>query len=529
MNIHPSIRICTLASALSWLASGDAAAQATDPATPGPFTPSVVTATIPVTGGASLETDLYFPGDGAGGVAAAAGACPVVVFAHGFSRTPARYTDFGELLASRGFIVLLPDFPCGPFGCDHSKNADDLVAVIDWILARNGDSGSIFEGRVRTRDVGVSGHSAGGLWSLVAASRDPRIRAAAPMDPVDSNQLGVQALAAARSPIAISYSEPSSCNANGSAEDLYAAVVSQRRGVRLIGANHCDPEKDLDFLGCALICGAWNAERHQRYLRYVSGWFEYYLNCDPAYASWVWGDVVQADVAEGRVDYDGVPSPAAPVGVVAELYAGARIRRAPPSQCAGVTGWRVYRDEGVGQLLVADGLGPQVTEWIDTTVQPGRSYTYVVRDWFGDFLGEAESADSAPAVVSVPTVSPLEAAATGSVALTLVPAPGDALQLSFAPAPCATDHTAYWGIAADRLDGGPRWTGQSCFLGAEGAAVVEVPVPDAGSLLYLVVVGNDGSVEGSYGESSDGQRRLPIETPTGCAYGWWPAATCDER
>ena len=55
-------------------------------------------------------------------------------------------------------------------------------------------------------------------------------------------------------------------------ELLYAAANPRKRGVKLVGANHCDPEKDNDVLGCVLTCGAWNATRHKRYLRYVTGW-----------------------------------------------------------------------------------------------------------------------------------------------------------------------------------------------------------------------------------------------------------------
>ena len=56
------------------------------------------------------------------------------------------------------------------------------------------------------------------MWSLVAAGRDSRIAAVAPLDPVDNAALGVDALPGARAAIAVTYSEPSSCNANGSAE-----------------------------------------------------------------------------------------------------------------------------------------------------------------------------------------------------------------------------------------------------------------------------------------------------------------------
>lgn len=339
---------------LALLAVAASAAAATDPGLPGPFTPGILTTSIPATQGASLASDIHFPDDGSGGVDPAAGACPVVVFGHGFSRTKARYVDLGRHLASRGYVVVIPNF--AGFA-DHSRNADDLSACVDFVLAENASPSSRFFGRIDEDAIGSSGHSAGGLSSLVALARDPRLKASAPLDPVDNGGLGVAALATVSRPVAITDSEPSACNADGSARDLLAAANAPRRGVRIIGANHCDPEMPSEFL-CGLTCGAANAARQALYRKVVTGWLEMYLRCDPSYEPWVSGAEMQADVAAGLVSYEALPDPP-PLpctGAPPDEVTGLRVAKSPSGDDAVLTWdpaiatpevleYRVYRDQ----------------------------------------------------------------------------------------------------------------------------------------------------------------------------------------
>lgn len=202
--------------------------------------------------------------------------------------------------------MLIPNFAGGS---DHSRNADDLSKCLDWIVARNSDGASRYFGAVRTTRMGATGHSAGGMSALVAASRDRRIRAVASMDPVDNNNLGVNALASVTIPVAITYSEPSSCNANGSATLLYAAAPGAKRGIKIVGANHTDPQ---DPAGAVSIftCGSANAARQTLYRRYMTGWFEYYLKSDASYAPFVLnlaGGQTAADLAANRITYARTP------------------------------------------------------------------------------------------------------------------------------------------------------------------------------------------------------------------------------
>ena len=125
------------------------------------------------------------------------------------------------------------------------------------------------------------------------------------MDPVDNGGQGVAALAIVAAPVAITYSEPSSCNANGSALTLYTAARAPKRGMRVVGANHTDPQ-DPASPSSALFCGSANSGRQALYRRYMTGWFEYHLRGDAAYGPWVFnqpGGPLASDLGSNKVTY----------------------------------------------------------------------------------------------------------------------------------------------------------------------------------------------------------------------------------
>jgi dienelactone hydrolase len=278
------------------------ALEVSDPALNGPFPSHATTVSIPGTQGANLGTDLYYPGD-AGSVATDAGTCPVIVLGHGFSQSKSNHANQGRHLATRGYIVLMPQ---SNEASNHSRFADDFSKCIDWVVARNGDTASVLYQRVRVSRVGVSGHSAGGLSAILAASRDARIRAVSVMDPVDNGGQGVAVLPNIKAPVAITYSEPSSCNANGSALVLYSAATAPKRGILIVGANHSDPQDPASFTSI-LFCGSANSTRQSLYRRYMTGWFEYHLRGDARYGPWIQnqpGGGLEQDIQQNRIIFD---------------------------------------------------------------------------------------------------------------------------------------------------------------------------------------------------------------------------------
>ncbi|HMP76234.1 MAG TPA: CocE/NonD family hydrolase [Kiritimatiellia bacterium] len=281
------------------------ARAATDPATDGPFGWAVQSPGIGGTQGEVLRTDVYYPGAANQPVNPAAGPCPVIVLGHGFAQSKARHVNQGRQLATRGFIVMIPEF--NGFS-DHARNGEDMRRCIDWITAQHANPSSLFFGAVDTNAIGVTGHSAGGLSAILAAAADARIKAVSVMDPVDSGGQGVAALPSVTVPIAMTWSESSSCNAFGSAPTLYAAAQGIRRGIKIVGANHSDPQDPVGVLS-AITCGAANAARQALYRRYMAGWFEYFLRGDETYAPWVFrytDGPLEQDRLAGRITYAAV-------------------------------------------------------------------------------------------------------------------------------------------------------------------------------------------------------------------------------
>lgn len=303
---------------------------ATDPAADGPFAATRQTVGVPGTQGTTLTTDVYAPGTIVDGIDPAAVPCPVVVLGHGFLQSKDRHVNQGLQLATRGFIVLVPTFNGGS---NHARNGEDIRACIDWVLARNADPVSLLYGAVWEEAIGAGGHSAGGLSAILAAAGDPRIRALSLMDPVDNGGQGVAALGWVTVPVAMTWSEPSACNANGSAEVLYAAARGIRRGMKIVGANHTDPQDPAGFLSI-LTCGPADPARQALYRRHAFGWFERHLRGDASYEPYVYnypGGQLASDLGAGLVTYAAV----APLVLSADLSDGApRLHVAGPSDQA---------------------------------------------------------------------------------------------------------------------------------------------------------------------------------------------------
>lgn len=129
----------------------------------------------------SLETVVRLPSTG--------GPHPLVVFAHGFALTPARYTDLLEAWAAAGYVVAAPVFPLtsasapgGPTEADLVNQPRDVSFVITSLLAMSRRSTSVLGGEIDPARVAVAGHSDGGVTALAVAYdsryRDRRVRAA---------------------------------------------------------------------------------------------------------------------------------------------------------------------------------------------------------------------------------------------------------------------------------------------------------------------------------------------------------------
>jgi len=121
---------------------------------------------------------------------------PIIMFSHGSGGMPRQSTYYTRHLASHGFVVVAPPHPgntladCLP--CtdaaglvdSYLNRPDDITFVLEALLARNADPGSLFYNALDASRVGISGHSFGGLDTLRLAGSDSRFAAALAMAPV---------------------------------------------------------------------------------------------------------------------------------------------------------------------------------------------------------------------------------------------------------------------------------------------------------------------------------------------------------
>lgn len=153
---------------------GVAPYQATDPVGGGQMPGFVFYPSTEATG----TTDIGpYPVDAAFGVAAQAGAKPLVVISHGHGGSNLGHHDLATHLATHGFIVATLEHPLDNFRDDSGNGQAEVMAgrplqVSALISALLADTR--WKSHIDPLRIGVAGFSAGGYTSLVVAGAVPR-------------------------------------------------------------------------------------------------------------------------------------------------------------------------------------------------------------------------------------------------------------------------------------------------------------------------------------------------------------------
>lgn len=88
---------------------------------------------------------------------------PLVVIANGTGTPASKYKSFFKHLASWGFIVIGNED-------ENSRSGESSSKSLDYVLNLNEDKNSIFYNKIDTDNIGISGHSQGGVATINAVN-----------------------------------------------------------------------------------------------------------------------------------------------------------------------------------------------------------------------------------------------------------------------------------------------------------------------------------------------------------------------
>jgi len=202
--------------------------------------------------GKAVAVDFYLP--------PASAPAPVVVIAHGFSRNRKTMAGWGDLLASEGFLAVVPDLPTW---ADHARNGRALAELLTEVQA-----GPVIPRPKVSGRAALVGFSAGGFSTLLAAAGHTNVSCWVGLDPV---ALGPSATRAAESlviPCFVLRAEPAPWNANGIARQTFAALPGPAFSLAVKNASHVDAENPTSR-AAEWACGKSDPARRDVFGRYL--------------------------------------------------------------------------------------------------------------------------------------------------------------------------------------------------------------------------------------------------------------------
>jgi dienelactone hydrolase len=197
--------------------------------------------------GRSVSVTLYHPAKDEN--------APLVIVAHGFTRSKRYMAGWGGHLAGEGFLVAVPT---QPGFADHELNGRVLAALADKYRGK--------------RRVALMGFSMGGLTALLATTLTP-VDAWVGLDPVDMNGKGRIAATTLEAPAAFLLAEPEAWNMKGNARAIAEAVRGEKLVFGVPGGTHLDAEWPTDLLG-QLACGFVDEKRQTQFRAKATGFLK---------------------------------------------------------------------------------------------------------------------------------------------------------------------------------------------------------------------------------------------------------------
>jgi dienelactone hydrolase len=220
-------------------------------------------------------------------------ATPAVAFGHGYLASVDWYESTLAHLASRGIVVIAPR-SASELLPDHAAFADDLLSALDWVVSASRTDEAWPGGPVDPQALGLSGHSMGGGAALLAAARDPGVRAVATLAAAETDPSAIGAAADIVAPVLfLAAGDDAITPVSEHQRPMFEAKASGPAQLRTIeGASHCG-FLDLETVILGLVCdeAAIGPEEQRRITREVlTAWLRYELAGDEAMEPLAWPD-----------------------------------------------------------------------------------------------------------------------------------------------------------------------------------------------------------------------------------------------
>jgi len=172
---------------------------------------------------------------------------PLIVFSHGYTGVRRQSVSSTAHLASHGYIVISPDYPLsngsapgGPRAGDVLNQPGDVSFLIDSFLGFADEPGNPLEGAIDETAIGLTGHSLGGLTTILATFgplADPRVKAAAPLA-APACLVGSQTYEDSDTPLLVIGGSDDQVVAFESVRQAYDAASPPKYLLTLLGGNH---------------------------------------------------------------------------------------------------------------------------------------------------------------------------------------------------------------------------------------------------------------------------------------------------
>jgi predicted dienelactone hydrolase len=172
---------------------------------------------------------------------------PLIVFSHGYTGVRRQSIFYTAHLASHGYVVISPDYPlsngAAPGGArvgDVLNQPGDVSFLVDSFLGFSEEPGNTFEGAIDETAIGFTGHSLGGLTTILATFgplADPRVKAALPLS-APACLVGSETYEGSHTPLLVVGGSNDQVVSFESIRQAYDAAGPPKYLLTLLGGNH---------------------------------------------------------------------------------------------------------------------------------------------------------------------------------------------------------------------------------------------------------------------------------------------------